>query len=65
MSRKKWTALDKPPLSEPVLEIIQDMGFSLMTPVQVKSRKQISVMFVMHFTLSFIIDRYYTLIIGT
>ncbi|KAM7364710.1 putative ATP-dependent RNA helicase DDX55 homolog [Cochliomyia hominivorax] len=34
MSRKKWTALDKPPLSEPVLEVIQDMGFSLMTPVQ-------------------------------
>lgn len=36
MSRKKWTALDKPPLSEPVLEVIKDMGFSLMTPVQVR-----------------------------
>uniref|UniRef100_A0A1I8QD21 ATP-dependent RNA helicase n=1 Tax=Stomoxys calcitrans TaxID=35570 RepID=A0A1I8QD21_STOCA len=34
MSRKKWTSLDKPPLSEPVLEVIQDMNFELMTPVQ-------------------------------
>ena len=39
MSRKKWTALDKPPLSEPVLEVIQDMGFTLMTPVQVNINK--------------------------
>ncbi|XP_073823632.1 probable ATP-dependent RNA helicase DDX55 homolog [Musca autumnalis] len=34
MSRKKWTSLDKPPLSEPVLEVIRDMKFELMTPVQ-------------------------------
>lgn len=39
MSRKKWTALDKPPLSEPILEVIQDMGFSLMTPVQVNNNQ--------------------------
>lgn len=37
MSRKKWSSLDKPPLSEPVLEVIEDMGFDLMTPVQVNS----------------------------
>ncbi|XP_060645996.1 probable ATP-dependent RNA helicase DDX55 homolog [Drosophila nasuta] len=34
MSRKTWNSLDKPPLSEPVLEVVQSFGFELMTPVQ-------------------------------
>ncbi|XP_032597516.1 probable ATP-dependent RNA helicase DDX55 homolog [Drosophila grimshawi] len=34
MSRKTWRSLDNPPLSTPVLEVLQDMGFPLMTPVQ-------------------------------
>ncbi|KAL7727038.1 hypothetical protein ACLKA6_012421 [Drosophila palustris] len=34
MSRKTWNSLDKPPLSEPVLEVLQSFGFQLMTPVQ-------------------------------
>ncbi|KAH8326117.1 hypothetical protein KR067_001985 [Drosophila pandora] len=34
MSRKKWTSLDKPPLSEPVLQVVQSFGFQQMTPVQ-------------------------------
>ncbi|XP_075145251.1 putative ATP-dependent RNA helicase DDX55 homolog [Haematobia irritans] len=34
MSRKKWTSLNNPSLSEPVLEVIQNMNFDLMTPVQ-------------------------------
>ncbi|XP_017142576.1 probable ATP-dependent RNA helicase DDX55 homolog [Drosophila miranda] len=34
MSRKKWTSLDKPRLSDAVLEVIQDFGFRDMTPVQ-------------------------------
>ncbi|XP_055906451.1 probable ATP-dependent RNA helicase DDX55 homolog [Eupeodes corollae] len=33
MSRKKWTDLEKP-LSEPILEVIKDLGFDFMTPVQ-------------------------------
>lgn len=41
MSRKKWTDLNKPPLSDPVLEVIKDMGFSLMTPVQVTTPNNI------------------------
>ncbi|XP_017092153.2 probable ATP-dependent RNA helicase DDX55 homolog [Drosophila bipectinata] len=34
MSRKKWTSLDKPPLSEPVLQVVESFGFQQMTPVQ-------------------------------
>ncbi|XP_034485938.1 probable ATP-dependent RNA helicase DDX55 homolog [Drosophila innubila] len=34
MARKTWSSLDKPPLSEPVLEVLQSFGFQLMTPVQ-------------------------------
>ncbi|KAH8278460.1 hypothetical protein KR018_003590 [Drosophila ironensis] len=34
MSRKKWSSLDKPPLSQPVLEVVQSFGFQQMTPVQ-------------------------------
>ncbi|EDW80818.1 uncharacterized protein Dwil_GK11359 [Drosophila willistoni] len=34
MSRKKWSSLDKPPISEPVLSVIQGFGFDVMTPVQ-------------------------------
>ncbi|XP_023166968.2 probable ATP-dependent RNA helicase DDX55 homolog [Drosophila hydei] len=34
MSRKTWRSLDKPPLSQPVLEVLQEFGFKLMTPVQ-------------------------------
>ncbi|EDW24505.1 GL24181 [Drosophila persimilis] len=34
MSRKKWTSLDKPRLSDAVLEVIQSFGFRDMTPVQ-------------------------------
>ncbi|ALC47002.1 CG9630 [Drosophila busckii] len=33
MSRKAWSALE-PPLSDPVLEVLQGFGFKLMTPVQ-------------------------------
>uniref|UniRef100_A0A1A9WGS6 ATP-dependent RNA helicase n=1 Tax=Glossina brevipalpis TaxID=37001 RepID=A0A1A9WGS6_9MUSC len=48
MLRKKWTVLDKPPLSGPVLDVIESMGFELMTPVQAAaiplllSRKDVS-----------------------
>uniref|UniRef100_A0A1A9UNF7 ATP-dependent RNA helicase n=1 Tax=Glossina austeni TaxID=7395 RepID=A0A1A9UNF7_GLOAU len=48
MSRKKWTSLEKPPLSRPVLDVIESMGFELMTPVQAAaiplllSRKDVS-----------------------
>ncbi|XP_030376076.1 probable ATP-dependent RNA helicase DDX55 homolog [Scaptodrosophila lebanonensis] len=48
MSRKKWSSLDKPPLSQPILDTIQDFGFELMTPVQTAtipmllSRKDVS-----------------------
>ncbi|BFF91259.1 probable ATP-dependent RNA helicase DDX55 homolog [Drosophila madeirensis] len=34
MSRKKWTSLDKPRISDAVLEVIQSFGFRDMTPVQ-------------------------------
>lgn len=34
MIRKKWSALDKPNLSSPVLEVVDEMGFPVMTPVQ-------------------------------
>ncbi|KAL9874352.1 probable ATP-dependent RNA helicase DDX55 homolog [Glossina fuscipes] len=34
MSRKKWSSLQKPPLSRPVLGVVESMGFELMTPVQ-------------------------------
>lgn len=34
MSRKTWSSLDKPPISKPVLEVIEAMGFQMMTPVQ-------------------------------
>lgn len=34
MIRKKWSALEKPPLSAPVLKVIDSMGFQMMTPVQ-------------------------------
>ncbi|XP_017874191.1 PREDICTED: probable ATP-dependent RNA helicase DDX55 homolog [Drosophila arizonae] len=37
MSRKTWKSLDKPPLSQPVLEVLQGFGFDLMTPVQTAS----------------------------
>lgn len=36
MSRKKWTALDKA-LSPPILDVIRDFKFDLMTPVQVSA----------------------------
>ncbi|XP_037893523.1 probable ATP-dependent RNA helicase DDX55 homolog [Glossina fuscipes] len=48
MSRKKWTSLEKPPLSKPVLEVVESMGFEFMTPVQAAaiplllSRKDVS-----------------------
>uniref|UniRef100_A0A1B0BKJ9 ATP-dependent RNA helicase n=1 Tax=Glossina palpalis gambiensis TaxID=67801 RepID=A0A1B0BKJ9_9MUSC len=48
MSRKKWTSLEKPPLSKPVLDVVESMGFELMTPVQAAaiplllSRKDVS-----------------------
>uniref|UniRef100_A0A1B0BR68 RNA helicase n=1 Tax=Glossina palpalis gambiensis TaxID=67801 RepID=A0A1B0BR68_9MUSC len=35
MSCKKSTSLEKPPLSKPVLDVVESMGFELMTPVQV------------------------------
>ncbi|KAH8232291.1 hypothetical protein KR032_003754 [Drosophila birchii] len=34
MSRKTWNSLDKPPLSDAVLEVVQSFGFKQMTPVQ-------------------------------
>lgn len=34
MSRKKWSSLDKPPLSDAVLQVVQSFGFQQMTPVQ-------------------------------
>lgn len=34
MSRKKWTALDKP-LSSAILDVVDGFQFELMTPVQV------------------------------
>ncbi|TDG43174.1 hypothetical protein AWZ03_010408 [Drosophila navojoa] len=37
MSRKTWKSLDKPPLSQPVLEVLEGFGFDLMTPVQTAS----------------------------
>ncbi|KAL9929371.1 probable ATP-dependent RNA helicase DDX55 homolog [Glossina fuscipes] len=48
MSRKKWTTLEKPPLSSLVLDVVESMGFELMTPVQAAailsllSRKDVS-----------------------
>uniref|UniRef100_A0A1B0A5N3 ATP-dependent RNA helicase n=1 Tax=Glossina pallidipes TaxID=7398 RepID=A0A1B0A5N3_GLOPL len=48
MSRKKWTSLEKPALSRPVLDVVESMGFELMTPVQAAaiplllSRKDVS-----------------------
>uniref|UniRef100_A0A1B0BH30 RNA helicase n=1 Tax=Glossina palpalis gambiensis TaxID=67801 RepID=A0A1B0BH30_9MUSC len=48
MSCKKWTSLEKPPLSRPVLDVVESMGFELMTPVQATaiplllSRKDVS-----------------------
>uniref|UniRef100_A0A1B0BXM2 ATP-dependent RNA helicase n=1 Tax=Glossina palpalis gambiensis TaxID=67801 RepID=A0A1B0BXM2_9MUSC len=34
MSRKKRTSLEKPPLSMPALDVVESIGFELMTPVQ-------------------------------
>uniref|UniRef100_A0A1B0BIM7 RNA helicase n=1 Tax=Glossina palpalis gambiensis TaxID=67801 RepID=A0A1B0BIM7_9MUSC len=48
MSRKKWSSLQKPPLSRPVLGVVESMAFELMTPVQASavpllmSRKDVS-----------------------